>query len=1024
MSACPSCGHENPDGKRFCGDCGAPLLVAAELREQRKTVTVLFCDVVGSTALGESTDPEAMRLLLARYFERMRAIVERHGGTVEKFIGDAVMAVFGVPLLHEDDALRAVRAAVEMQDVLPGLGVEGRIGVNTGEVVAGTAERLVTGDAVNVAARLQQAAAPGEVLLGAETRELVRDAVTVEELAPLQLKGKQERVAAFRLLAVDPDAPGVARHLDAAMVGRERELRLLQGALEGSVARQGCVLFTLLGVAGVGKSRLVREFLVGADAQVVEGRCLSYGEGITYFPVVEVVKRLGGADERLLAESPGAAAAIGALLGEQAATTTAGEIAWAVRKLLEGSARERPLVVVFDDIHWGEPAFLDLVEHLADLSREAPILLLCMARPELLDRRPGWGGGKLNATTVLLEPLDTGETEELIGRLLGGERIEPGLAERIQAAAEGNPLFLEEMLALVRDSGGGELVVPASIRALLAARLDQLALGERSVLDRGSVEGQIFHAAAVVALALEPAPVERELAALVRKDLVRPDRAQLQISEAYRFRHLLIRDAAYDALPKASRTELHERLADWLAEHGADLVERDEIVGYHLEQAHRYREELGDLDDATRALGERAADRLALAGRRATARGDYAAAANLLERALSLGISGPRERVRVEVDLGEALYETGRLAESDAMFAASIDAAASLEERGLATRALVHRARHRLNVDLEVDPAAMLPVAEDAIETFGQLGDSLGLAYAEQLLAAALSKQGHTTASFAALERALVHADASGDQAMRRHLIRDIVWRLYVGPMPAGEAIRRCEELLHSSRDDRVLEAVISRCLSALLAMAADFDESREHLQRSSLVLDELDQTSASTALRDVAADAKELVGDRAGAEQELAAQWRRFRDTRGNAPDVVPVKATSLLALLYCDEGRWDDAADCLASGPDMPEPTRFRHAAVLRLAAVARLAAHRGEHAEALRLAQCAVELAEDSEYLNSRARVWLTLAEVQRANGQTVEANTAVARALELYEQKGNIAAAARLRAAESAEHARQA
>src|SRR6266511_536613 len=397
MSLCAACGHELGPSARFCESCGTPV-AAAVASEQRKTVTVLFCDVTGSTALGESTDPEALRALLARYFERMKGIVESHGGTVEKFIGDAVMAVFGVPQVHEDDALRAVRAAFEMRDALPELGVQARIGVNTGEVVTGTEERLATGDAVNVAARLEQAAKPEEILIGANTFQLAQHAVEVQAAEPLDLKGKSEPISAFRLVALREAAE---RRGEALMVGRETELRRLRDAYDQAVHDRSCQLFTILGNAGVGKSRLAAEFLERVDATVVRGRCLPYGEGITYWPVVEVVKQLP--DVEL---DPAAKTSLASMLGEEVAATSSDEIAWAFRKLLEAVAESRPLVVVFDDVHWGEETFLDLVEHVSDLSRDAPL------------------------------------TEELIESLAG--ELPEDVERRVVNAAEGKPLFVEE----------------------------------------------------------------------------------------------------------------------------------------------------------------------------------------------------------------------------------------------------------------------------------------------------------------------------------------------------------------------------------------------------------------------------------------------------------------------------------------------------------------------------------------------------------------------------------------------------
>jgi class 3 adenylate cyclase len=491
VATCAKCGRGNQGNFAFCPHCGAELTGVTAAPVQRKTVTVLFCDVTDSTALGESTDPEALRALLERYFQRMKEIIESHGGTLEKFIGDAVMAVFGVPVIREDDALRAVRAAFDMRDALPQLGVQARIGVNTGEVVAGTEERLVTGDAVNVAARLEQAAEPGEVLIGEPTLVLVRDAGQVELLEPLALKGKSEPVAAYRLRSVHEPAE---RRPTAPMVGREPELGQLRDVYEQAVHERSCRPFTVLGAAGVGKSRLVAEFVDGLGAVVVRGRCLSYGAGITYWPVVEVIKQLDS-----LPSDPAAAASIRSLLGDGEYGTSAEEIAWAFRKLLEERA---PLVCIFDDIQWGEETFLDLLEHVALLSTGTPILLLCMARPELVERRLQW------PVSLRLEPLLSQAVDELIP-----EPFPDDLRAKIIRAAGGNPLFVTEMVAIAQESDA-EVAVPATLNALLSARLDQLDTPERSVLERGAVEGEIFHRGAVQALAPQELQITPRLASL------------------------------------------------------------------------------------------------------------------------------------------------------------------------------------------------------------------------------------------------------------------------------------------------------------------------------------------------------------------------------------------------------------------------------------------------------------------------------------------------------------------------------
>ncbi|HZC76049.1 MAG TPA: adenylate/guanylate cyclase domain-containing protein, partial [Gaiellaceae bacterium] len=742
---------------------------------QRKTVTVVFCDVTDSTALGESTDPEALRALLARYFERMKGIVESHGGSVEKFIGDAVMAVFGVPVAHEDDALRACRAALEMRDAFPELGITGRIGVNTGEVVTGTEERLATGDAVNVAARLEQAAQPGEALIGGETLGLVRGAVDVGDERLLELKGKADAVPAWPLLAVTDEQP--ERRFATPMVGRETELRRLHDAFEQATRDRSCQLFTVLGSAGVGKSRLAAELLAGLDARVVRGRCLSYGEGITYWPVVEILKQLGTLPEG------DAARPLRSLLGESELAAAPDEIAWGFRKLLEQEAQEQPVVCVFDDLHWAEETLFDLVEHVTDLSRDAPLLLLCMARPELLERRPSWGGGKWNATTVLLEPLDAEQTERLLAELGG---VGDELRERIVRVAEGNPLFLEEMLALVRDSSGGEVEVPPTIQALLAARLDQLDPAERSVLERGSVEGRTFHRGAVAALSDSDGSVDQRLVALVRKELVRPERAQLTGDDAYRFRHLLIRDAAYEALPKATRADLHRRFAAWLEQHGRDLVELDEILGYHLEQAARYLAELGR-DDRELALA--AGERLGPAGVRAYWRGDPRAAAALLERALTL--TRPyRLDIHLEAELAVAL-EMFDVAHGISVADAATERAAAEGDETAAALGRTVAANLRLQTG-ECSADELERVARAALPLLEARDDDDGLHHAWQALGWTANMRSRLADWADALEQSLLHARRAGHVPAGSFVLSV---PLAMGPKPAAEALAKLDSL-------------------------------------------------------------------------------------------------------------------------------------------------------------------------------------------------------------------------------------
>jgi len=997
---CERCGTENPPRAKFCLECAAPLAAHSRAQEVRKTVTVLFCDITGSTALGESVDPESLRGLLARYFEQMRAIVERHGGTVEKFIGDAVMAVFGVPVLHEDDALRALRAAGEMRDALPALGVQARIGVNTGEVVAGTGERLVTGDAVNVAARLEQAAPPGQVYVGAQTVQLARGAIDVEPVEPLQLKGKEQRVEAFRLIAVS--GPETTRRMfDAAFVGREREQRLLQEAFDLAASDRACQLFTLLGVAGVGKSRLAAEFLRGLDAAVVRGRCLSYGEGITYWPVVEAVKQLRP-EERELDQR--VAGPLRVLLGEEAVASKE-EIAFAVRRLFEEAARERPLVVVWDDLHWAEEAFLELVEHLADWSRDAPILLLCMARPELLDRRPGWAGGKLHAATVLLEPLGREASGQLLIELAG--QMEEGLRERILAAAEGNPLFVEEMVAMLEASSDAEVTVPPSIHALLSARLDQLPRPERAALERGAVEGQVFHRSAVQALAPEDPQVPARLLGLVRKELVRPERAQLPDDDAFRFRHILIRDAAYDALPKATRADLHERFAHWLEERGTDLVELDEILGHHLERACRYLGELGLEAERARELAVRAGDRLAVAARTATARDDARAAASLLARASELPDARDARRGRLLVELAEARFESDDLRGARDAAARALELGREVGDEHLEALARVEWLRAAAQIDPDLSGEEAIAETERLAAALTRYDDDDGLAKVLALRGLLLFFVGRISLSMETYEHAAEAARRADSVRVEALALRGAVGARTYGPTPVAEGISFT--VLASERaTDPATQSFVWQKRSLLEAMRGDFTTARAFYRRCKELTSEYGLRLRQGVQTQDGAVVELLAGDPVAAElivregYDILAELGETGFRSSNA---------ALLADALIAQGRLDEAADAaidaleLAQTDDVDSIGRAR-------AAQARIAAARGQFDAAKALAREAVALHEPTEYVERHADTLVSLAQVCEAAGDTAEAFEAARSAFELYERKGDVAGVARV------------
>ena len=1052
---CPNCETENPTGSRFCNGCGAALeAAAAPTAETRKTVTVLYCDAISSTALGERIDPESLRNLMTRYFDVMREVIEFHGGVVEKFIGDAVMAVFGVPVVHEDDALRACRAAVEIRDRLAmldteiradrGATVEWRMGINTGEVVAGderAGQRIVTGDAVNVAARLEGAAAPAEILLGADTYALVRNSVTAEAIEPMTLKGKAEPVPAWRLASVTDEVRRHTRPLEAPLVGRRRPLRLLDDAFREAVEERICHLFTILGVAGVGKSRLVDEFIgsVGDQAQVAAGRCLAYGHGITYWPVAEAIRhgaRIAEGDppeaavarlREVLGAEPDAervAAIVGGLLGIEDSPPAPDEIFWAIRKTFEALARNRPLILVFDDVHWGEPTFLDLVDHIADWTRDAPILLIAMARAELLEKRPTWGGGKRWVTTMALEPLSDVESEELVTSLLGRAELPTEVRTQISHAAEGNPLFVEELLGKLIDdgflvtAGGGwsstgdlrQLTIPPSIQALLAARLDGLNWEERTVIERAAVEGKVFHRGAVTELAPEPmrGQVRDRLASLMRMELVRPDQASFAGEDAYRFRHLLIRDAAYQALAKQTRSELHERFAAWLERAAAErLTEYEEIIAYHLEQAYRYRAELGPPDAHAQELASRAAQLLAAAGERAFERSDIHATVDLLGRALDLLPADSPRRLPVATHLAKGLFQAGEGHRAEAMLADVVEQAEyARDEVTTARAALILLEVQGSHQSLET--TTVIREAERLGEILEREGDRDGAIQAGVLVANHLFFSGRAAEAERRLADLISKADRTGvpSAIARRWLAASMYW----GPTPVPEATARIEELMRTAPTPQQ-GAHHKRHLGGLRGMDGRFDEGRQLLAEARQVDEDLGLRVAAASIGGHFEGPLEmLAGEYERAAELMQTSYEQMTATgdRAFSSTVAAWLAAALLELGRDEEAwRYATTARETAALDDVASQVDGRRVQ-------ARLLARRGDLPAAEALGREVVAMAAATDYLITHGDALVDLAHVLRTSGKPSEAMEAARAGLELYERKGVIPSVDRTRA----------
>ena len=1054
MINCPSCGEENPPKFRLCGYCGTPLAAAAAplpVHEVRKTVTIVFSDLKGSTALGERLDAEALHEVKERYFNAMAAEITRHGGKIEKYIGDAIMAVFGLPRAHEDDALRAVRAAAGMRSALArvnqdlaaryGVTLSNRTGVNTGEVVANddpnANQKLATGDAVNVAARLEQAAPQDQILLGELTYRLVRDAVDVEPVEPLELKGKAQPLAAYRLVAAH-GLDGNLRRQDTPLVGRDAELAALEVVYREACERLMPRLVTVIGDAGAGKSRLLGEFIDrrGGQARVLRGRCLPYGDGITFWPLRGIVGEAAGireddapeaASAKLLAcaGAPDISERLASAIGLSSAVFPLQEVNWATRKFLERIANTKPVVAFVDDIHWAEPAFLDLLEHVLGTARAAPIVVLTTARHDLLEERPQWGEGD-GAMRMVLGPLSAVASTKVIENLLGTAGLPEDFVARIVIAAEGNPLFIEQMLSMlldadvlrqvnghwVRGEGASDIAVPPTIHALLEARLDKLGREERVAIEPASVIGVEFAQPALESLApeaLRPS-MGQHLNALARKHFIDP--AASRDSEAiYRFHHQLVRDTVYSGLLKRTRATLHINFVRWADRVNADrnrALEFQEILGYHLEQAHRYLAELGPLDDQGVAIGADAAHRLASAGMRASSRGDLRAASNLLQRAQGLLSSDDTRRVELLPQLGETLMNLGdfpaaRATLEEAMLAADRIGNSRLKARsqiawmymGLYSGGSGDWSEETLRTSNELIP---LLEAESA-------HNELGIAW--RLIALVHGIAGGYSLASAAAERSTAHARQAGNQRMVARNSEILSMNALYGPMPVPEAIAQCEALIANGLKDRQIECSILCALAQLKAMNGELAVARELYRRARATLHDLGQgvVAASTGLDVVRVELRG--GDLAIAEREIRADCDFLAD-KGETYYLSTMAA--LLARVLRDQGRDDEAwdftqvAEQAAAADDIESQALWRS---IRGPIVAR----RGDHTGAELLVRDAVALLRRTEAPLLQADALTELAAVLQIGGNAEAARSVLAEAVHLYTAKGDLGSAGR-------------
>ncbi len=1049
---CPNCGEANPAEFAVCGTCGAKLRGEQVVTESRKTVTIVFADLRPAALDGEPLAADRMREVVSRGFTACRAVVERHGGRAEKFIGDALVAVFGLPVLHEDDALRAVRAALDIHAEVAALNAElraegvvvtARIGINTGVAVSGHAAKglhLVTGDAVNTAARLEQAAPVGGIFLGDTTYQLVRDAVDVADAMPLHVKGKVEPVIAHPLRAVTA-REGRSRRHSAPLEGRAAELAELRGVLRDVVIGSTPDFVSIVGDAGIGKSRLVREFeaQVGSGVQVLRGRCSAYG-GTTFSPIVEMIRSTAHirdddtperARRRLdaIAPDPRIADRLAVIAGLADTVYPLAELFWGVRRLVEVLADWGPLLMVVDGLQWAEPALLDMLDHLVTATADIPVLLVGLTRNELFEANPDWAPG--SGRRIALAPLDTEASGRIVDGLLDGAADLGPLRERVVTAGHGNPLFIEQLVTMLQENGSllqadgrwapadaaTELALPPSIGALLAARVDALPRDERALVERAAVVGYAFERDAVAALsdALVRDAVEPGLAALASRGLIRLDPDVPPEAGAFHFHNQLIRDAAYEGLLKRARVSLHERYVAWSDLATSDRGRRrefDEVLGYHLEQAYRYRLEFGPPDAAAIVVGRDGARRLAAGGRRSFRRGDMTGAAGLLGRATALLAERDPDRLVLLPELAEANLESGEFERCDAVLTEALAAADAADDQGLAAHASLVGVLLRFyqGTDGEGWSGRATAAAEQAIEVFDRRGDEAGLTRAWRVLFGVNGTACRYGAAAQAAVQILDHAARAGDPRQESRGASAYAQASLFGPTPVPEALARCRSILRRVEGDRRTEALVLLAIAELEGLAGAFPDARAHYATARSMLLELGASVYASSTSQTAWRVELL----AGAPEEAARLLRADHEALDAMGERYLLSSLSVfLGRVLLELGRVDEAGSMAARARELADADDVEAQALWRTLE-AQVGARRGSGAAAVALAREALVVLEPTDAPMLRADALASLADVLTLTGATPdEIRQTVDAAIALYEAKGATAAAAHVR-----------